>query len=55
MAATSRGEHLIVTVGVEDLIIVHTPDATLVAHRRDEESLRQVVKELEKAGGRRHV
>jgi len=37
------------------LIIVHTPDATLVAHRRDEESLRQVVKELEKQGWRQHV
>jgi mannose-1-phosphate guanylyltransferase len=48
-------EHLIVTVGAEDLIVVHTPDATLVAHRRDEESLRQVVKELEKRGWRQHV
>jgi mannose-1-phosphate guanylyltransferase len=45
-------DHLIVTVGAEDLIIVHTPDATLVARRQDEESLRQVVKELEKQGWR---
>ncbi len=48
-------EHLVVTVGAQDLIIVHTPDATLVAHRRDEESLRQVVKELEKKGWRDHL
>ena len=48
--AAGPDEHLIVTVGVEDLIIVHTPDATLVANRRDEESLRQVVKELAQRG-----
>ena len=44
--------HLIVTVGVEDLIIVHTPDATLVAHRDDEESIRQVVQQIEERGWR---
>jgi len=54
-AGQESDDHLIVTVGAEDLIIVHTPDATLVAHRRDEESLRQVVKELEKQGWRQHV
>lgn len=48
-------DHLIVTVGAEDLIIVHTPDATLVARRQDEESLRQVVKELEKRGWRENL
>ena len=47
-------DHLIVTVGTEDLIIVHTPDATLVAPRSHEESLRQVVKELEKRGWRQN-
>ncbi len=51
----SGKDHLIVTVGAEDLIIVHTPDATLVARRQDEESLRQVVKELEKRGWREHL
>ncbi len=39
-------DHLIVTVGVSDLIIVHTPDATLVAHRDSEESIREVVRQL---------
>ncbi len=54
-AGEESDEHLIVTVGAEDLIIVHTADATLVAHRRDEESLRQVVKELAQQGLHRHV
>ena len=31
-------KHLVATVGVSDLIVVHTPDATLVANRHDEES-----------------
>ena len=43
-------DHLVVTIGVEDLIVVHTPDATLVANRHDEESIRKVVKELQERG-----
>jgi mannose-1-phosphate guanylyltransferase len=39
--------HLIVTVGLNDCIVVQTPDATLIANRNDEEKIRQVVKELE--------
>src|SRR5262249_16883936 len=40
-------DHLVATVGVDDLIVVHTPDATLVANRHDEESIRTIVKMLE--------
>jgi mannose-1-phosphate guanylyltransferase len=43
-------KHLVATLGVEDLIIVHTPDATLVANRKDEESIRQLVKHLQDRG-----
>jgi mannose-1-phosphate guanylyltransferase len=39
--------HLIVTVGLKDCLVVHTPDATLVANKHDEERIREVVKELE--------
>jgi mannose-1-phosphate guanylyltransferase len=46
----TSGDHLVVTVGVNDLIVVHTPDATLVANRHDEESIRRVVKLLEERG-----
>ncbi len=47
-----RGDdnHLIVTVGLEDYIVVHTPDATLVARRSDEESLRRIVELLRERG-----
>jgi mannose-1-phosphate guanylyltransferase len=43
-------DHLVVTMGLEDMLVVHTPDATLVAHRAHEESVRKVVAELEKRG-----
>jgi mannose-1-phosphate guanylyltransferase len=43
-------EHLIVTVGLEDCLIVHTPDATLVANKHDEEAIREVVKLLAERG-----
>ncbi len=44
----SENGHLVVTVGMEDCIVVHTGDATLVAQKSHEESIRNVVKQLEK-------
>ena len=43
-------DHLIATFGVEGLLIVHTPTATLVARRDDETSLRRLVAEIERRG-----
>lgn len=42
--------HLVVTLGLKDCIVVHTPNATLVANKHDEEQIRQVVKRLEELG-----
>jgi mannose-1-phosphate guanylyltransferase len=42
--------HLVVTLGLKDTLVVHTPDATLVADRAHEEAVRKVVAELEKRG-----
>ena len=47
--------HLVVTLGLKDTIVVHTPDATLVAKRHDEESIRQIVKKLEELGWDEHL
>jgi mannose-1-phosphate guanylyltransferase len=44
------GEHLVVTLGIKDCIIVHTPNATLVADKHSEEQIRRVVKRLEELG-----
>ena len=46
----TSGEHLVATIGLEDCIVVHTPDATLVANRRDEESMRKIVRSIEENG-----
>lgn len=43
-------DHLVATIGVSDQIIVHTPTATLVADRRDENALRKLVDELQRRG-----
>lgn len=43
-------DHLIVTLGLQDCIVVHTPDATLVANKRDEEAVRELVKLIEEQG-----
>ena len=32
------------------MIVVHTPNATLVANKHDEEKIRQIVKDLEARG-----
>ncbi len=43
-------DHLIATFGVKDLIIVHTPTATLVADRRDENSIKDLTAEIARRG-----
>ncbi|MCH2182890.1 MAG: mannose-1-phosphate guanylyltransferase [Mariniblastus sp.] len=43
----SAADHLVVTLGLENCIVVHTPDATLVANRDDESAIKQVVQSLE--------
>jgi mannose-1-phosphate guanylyltransferase len=43
-------DHLIVTLGLKDCLIVRTDDATLVADKHSEEAVRQVVKLLEQQG-----
>jgi mannose-1-phosphate guanylyltransferase len=39
-------KHLVAAVGVRDLVIVHTPDATLVCHKNESQKVRELVKKL---------
>jgi mannose-1-phosphate guanylyltransferase len=48
----SSDEHLIAAVGVSDLVIVHTADATLVCHKNEAQKVREIVKQL--AAQRKH-
>ena len=43
-------DHLVVTIGLRDCVVVHTPDATLVADKHQEESVRKVVQMLQQRG-----
>jgi mannose-1-phosphate guanylyltransferase len=47
--------HLIATAGVENLLIIHYGDATLVADRRDEAAVKQIVELLKKKGLERYL
>lgn len=51
----STDDHVVVTLGMKDCIVVHTPDATLVANKNDEESIREVVKQLQELGYESHL
>jgi len=48
-------DHLIATVGVQDLIIVQVDNVTLVANKNDEESIREVVKQLQQRAWDEHL
>ena len=46
----SHERHLLATVGLDDVIVVSTPDATLVAHRDAAQDVKQIVERLKAAG-----
>jgi len=46
----STDDHLVVTLGMDNCIVIHTPDATLVADKSDEGAIKKVVAELERLG-----
>lgn len=50
----SHQRHLIASVGVKDLIVVTTPDATLVAHRDAAQDVKKIVEQLKAAGRSEH-
>lgn len=46
----THGDHTVVTIDVDDLIIVQTEDATLVAKKESEERVREVVEAMNQRG-----
>ncbi|OOG51043.1 mannose-1-phosphate guanylyltransferase/mannose-6-phosphate isomerase [Rhodanobacter sp. C01] len=50
----SHERHLLATIGVDDLIVVTTPDATLVAHRDAAQDVKKIVETLKAAGRSEH-
>lgn len=50
-----EGDHLITAFGVRDLIIVHTPDATLVCRKQDAERLKELVTRISDTHGPKYL
>ncbi len=50
MIVYGEDDHLLVTIGLQDMIVVHTGNATLVAPKEEEERVREVVKQLKARG-----
>ena len=44
-------EHLVALVGMHDVVVIQTADATLVVRKDQEESVRHIVEELKQRGG----
>jgi mannose-1-phosphate guanylyltransferase len=48
-------DHLVATVGIEDMIVVHTADATLICPKDRAEEVRDLVKRLADQGGEQYL
>ena len=51
----TSGDHLVATIGIRDCVIVHTADATLVARKDDESSIRRLIELLQERGHERFL
>ena len=47
----SEEPHLIATIGVDDLVIIHSPDATLVCKKGEVQSIKEVVERVRQGHG----
>ena len=47
-------DHLIATIGVDDLVIVHAPDATLICKKRDAQGIKELVDNINQRYGDRY-
>jgi mannose-1-phosphate guanylyltransferase len=54
IAVTDSG-HLIATIGVDDLVIVHSPDATLICTKRDSQAIKELVDNVSRAYGEKYL
>jgi len=52
---SESAEHLIATVGLKDLVIVHADDATLVCKKRDAQSLKELIARIRETYDERYL
>jgi len=51
----SESDHLIAAIGVEDLIVVHADDATVICRKQDAQRIRDMVAKVKSATGDRYM
>jgi len=51
----SESDHLIAAIGVEDLIIVHAGDATLICKKDSAQRIKNMVEQIKSADGKRYM
>ena len=51
----SEDKHLIATIGVDDLVIVHAADATLICKRRDTQGIKELVDNVQAIFGKEYL
>jgi mannose-1-phosphate guanylyltransferase / mannose-6-phosphate isomerase len=49
------GERLVTTIGLKNMVVVDTPDATLVTPKKDVQEVRKIVEELKRSGREEHL
>jgi len=55
LAVSEEGGHLVATINCQDLIVIHTPRATLICPAGDAEKIKALVGEVEKTQGKEFV
>jgi len=51
----SEDQHLIATMGIKDLVIVHSPEATLVCHKDEAQNLKELVAKVQNRHGQEYL
>jgi mannose-1-phosphate guanylyltransferase len=51
----TQDDHMLAVLGMDDCIVVHSPDATLVCNKGDSQRLKELVAEIEKKFGKRYT
>jgi len=55
LCAFSRGDRLIATIGLKDLIIADTPDALLVCDKQKTQEVKKIVEKLKSGNRKEHI
>ena len=52
---TESKNHLIAVIGLENVVIAHTPDATLVCNMNQTHKIKELLEQIEKNGGKKYL